>query len=235
MACPHCLRGKSQNKDISLDIIQKLFDYTEGINSLTITGGEPSIAIDKIDMLIDEITKRNTPLYNIYCVTNGKANIEEFILRMLKLYTITIKNGGDTECNGVALSRDKFHEPIPYENELMLQGLSFFTKDKFTDFDKTGYLIPAGNAKNIIGEGYKSYDHRSYIDKSKPEILIYEDTISVQDTILVTVNGDILQDCDYAYDEIDRFKIGHVNHMDDLIKYFESIADAQWPNEERSA
>ena len=43
MACEHCLRGDVENVNIKSLYIRRLFSQIDNIDTLTITGGEPSL------------------------------------------------------------------------------------------------------------------------------------------------------------------------------------------------
>lgn len=71
MTCEHCLRGDAQNLDLQPDILNTFLDRISGINCLTLTGGEPTLAVPQMKMVLDGLKKRNIPVENYYVVTNG--------------------------------------------------------------------------------------------------------------------------------------------------------------------
>ena len=59
--CLFCGKGKSQNLDITKEIIDKTLDEMDGvyINNLRISGGEPTLAPDIICCLFDKIIEKH--------------------------------------------------------------------------------------------------------------------------------------------------------------------------------
>lgn len=43
LKCEHCLRGPAQRKDISRETLLAFFQAVDSIDTLTLTGGEPSL------------------------------------------------------------------------------------------------------------------------------------------------------------------------------------------------
>lgn len=216
MNCEHCMRGEQQNKDISNETIEALLQNTESISDITFTGGEVSLNTDAIKYTLELCKKYDIPVYGFYIVTNGKEISDEFLCACLEWYAYVIECSGENEICGLALSKDMFHEDISIENENKLKGFSFFKEDKFTDFD-TISLINLGKARNL--SGFIKREKRYY----NPDIYKYNDNwYSICDTIAITVNGDILSDCDYEYNSTNNIKIGSVYDPDWVIKYYES-------------
>lgn len=128
MACPHCLRGDAQEIDITHEIIDKALENVTSINSITFTGGEPSLNVEAMQYILNKCKNEGIFVSSFYIVTNGKVVSVDFIKTMLDWYAFCIENGGEGELCGLALSRDRFHETIPVKNELLLRGLTFLMK-----------------------------------------------------------------------------------------------------------
>ena len=64
MKCKFCCRGDAQNLDITDEIIDKALDELKNfdIGILRLHGGEPLLAPDMIQYLVDGIIKRNIKL-----------------------------------------------------------------------------------------------------------------------------------------------------------------------------
>lgn len=209
MACAHCMRGESQNKDMAREIIDLTLKDTNSIGSVVFTGGEPTLNIDAIEYTLDICKNKHIHVGGFYIVTNGKIVTERFLIACLRWHAYTIQCGEETEFSGVALSKDKFHEPIPAENVALLQTLACFRpEDKHNDFDRYG-VLPMGRAKNLKDIPVKTHfkfppDRQRYFitDRSETECYI--------ETMTVTVNGDILSDCDYEYDDIEQILVGTI-------------------------
>ncbi len=215
MSCAHCLRGKAQKKDMSFDVIDKALEMAASINCITFTGGEPSLNVPAIMHALDVCKQRSIEVYNFYIVTNGKEVSDEFLLALLRWNAYTAMCGSEEDFNGVALSRDVFHDYVPPENEKLLRSLSFFREDKFTDWEDIP-LINAGNAKTLSG-----FTKRAKQAASSISVEQYEDAYIINDGITtVTVDGDILADCDYAYEDVESIKLGTVFDMQWIEKQY---------------
>lgn len=203
MACAHCLRGDAQTADISHEVIDKALENVTSIGTLTFTGGEPSLNVEAMRYALEKCEEEGIFVSTFYVVTNGKAVSDEFLHVLMDWYVFCVDNGGEAEYCGIALSKDRFHEPISTRNELLLRSLSFFREDKFNRSDSDQWLLAEGRAAQITGVTRTVYDYL-------PEISVYEDEVSIQDTIYVTVSGDILAGCDWSYENQKHHKLGTV-------------------------
>lgn len=213
MACAHCLRGEAENKDMPLGYMSELLRHTSCIGNLVFTGGEPSLAVDKMRFFRELCKRRSINVYGFYVVTNGKEVTEDFLHEMLEWYTYVNECGGEPDTCGVALSKDMFHETIPKRNELLLRGLSFFTDGKFTDFRKGG-LLDLGRARGIV-----SYAKREASRLGEISADVVDDGIAAEDCVTMTVEGDFIPDCDYEYEEVEDIKVGNVRDMEAFMRY----------------
>lgn len=220
MSCAHCLRGDAQNRDISREVIEKIFENTESINCLTFGGGEISLNVEGLNMILEVAKEKDVDIYNFYAVTNGKEISEDFLITIMKWYAYTqsCNNGYQDEITGLSLSKDDFHECIPEYNEYLLKSFSFFRADKETDWNNIP-LLNLGRAKTL-SQGYQKREMRYYA----PEPEFYNDTLSFSEMVSVTVNGDILSDCDYEYENTDEIKIGNVFDSNWYEKYTKAQA-----------
>lgn len=72
MCCDHCLRGDAQNSDLDLAHVKKLFSHIDSIDTLTLTGGEPSLVPEIIQGIADAARENNVNIERFYMATNGK-------------------------------------------------------------------------------------------------------------------------------------------------------------------
>ena len=86
MSCPHCMRGDAQNKDITHEVIDRLFENVSGIGSIVFTGGEPTLNIDAILYVLEVCKKRDIPAESFYLVTNGKEVSDDFLIACIRWY-----------------------------------------------------------------------------------------------------------------------------------------------------
>lgn len=71
LKCEHCLRGDAQDIDMSEEIIDAFLEQTAGIECLFFTGGEPTLAVDKMWYVLEKMIEKNIPLYSMAYITNG--------------------------------------------------------------------------------------------------------------------------------------------------------------------
>lgn len=213
MCCIHCMRGDAENTNLDPNILNSFLKQVKDITTLTITGGEPSLVPEIMIKLLRKFQKYKVAVGNIYIVTNGKKITNKFITACIEWYLYCY----DNEISAVCTSKDMFHEPVWPDNIKKLEALSFFNnRDKNTDFTKT-HVLNIGRAKTLHLPNVTKND-KPYFEEIECET-IDEHIIEVcSGNITVTTNGDILSQCDYAYNETDAIKIGDVN--DDMYEIF---------------
>ena len=94
--CKHCLRGESENKNISLEYIDILLDKVDSIGHFCPTGGEPSLNVPAIKYFVDVCKKRNISIDTFYITTNGVNLSTDFVNVCIELYKLckNKKNSG---------------------------------------------------------------------------------------------------------------------------------------------
>ena len=222
MHCEHCMRGDAENKDVSRETIETLLKNTEWIEHLTFTGGEPTLNIKAIKDTLALCKQYKIPVYDFYIETNGKKVTNEFLLTCFNWYSYCLSWGDYGDFSSVVLSTDNFHEPISEKNKNKLKRLSFFS-DKNTDFTKTR-LLNIGRAVNINSNDYKKCQPNT----CTPNVSWSSNTYYIDGQITLTVAGDILSDCDYAYTDTDHLKIGSVNDPEWLDDYYDENLLNHW-------
>ena len=79
LKCEHCLCGEAQNLTISKKVIDRMFEQIENATNITLTGGEPLLAVDMIEYFFRKLKQSQwKPLY-IDIVTNGTIKNEKII------------------------------------------------------------------------------------------------------------------------------------------------------------
>lgn len=219
MACAHCLRGDAQAEDVTNEIIDKTLENVNSIGSLVFTGGEPSLNVDAMRYALRKCKANKIFVSSFFVVTNGKTVSDEFLRVLVDWYVFCVQNGGDTDLCGVALSKDDFHEKIPLKNECLLKAFSFFRDDKFHPHD-VGWLVAEGRAAQIEGVT------RTVCD-CLPDVFIYGQQIDVEGTVYVTTRGDIINGCDWSYENQGKHRLGTVYDQTGWLKRLEELSTAQ--------
>lgn len=202
MCCDHCLRGDAQNLDISDEILETV---ARNIQPLTVvfSGGEPSLNVAAIERYFALTEKYGTMPYSFYVITNGKANQEDLAIALLRAYGKMT----EPELCGLALSIDSFHETVTAGMEVF-KGLTFFSdKDKAHPLNERnpGWIINSGRA-NINGLGTRN---PSRIAESVHDLITEDFSCDgrwnvIIDQLYVSANGNIVDDCDQSYEDIDN-------------------------------
>lgn len=205
MECAHCMRGNAQNKDMSLDVIEKVIQETSYIEHLTITGGEPSLAPDTLKWLIYYIKNSNCEVGSFFCATNAQKFSKEFIDQLDSLYQYCTKKD---KCI-LTISTDQFH--------------SMSDPKALEEYRKLPYYNSV-NEKRHIPESRILNEGRAAINGigrfSTPEIeYIYDISFTgfnliVNDRIYVNAHGDILLDADLSYIDQEDWNMGNVMETD---------------------
>jgi len=191
MSCHHCLRGDAENMDMNLDYVRSLFSKIDTVNTLTITGGEPSLVPQIINKIIDISNEENVYVGRFYLVTNAKKITMEFITVLLRLYTEWV-NYYEDEIPLVQWSNDYYHDDVDKEGIRLLKGLSFATPKYYKD-DTEYRCIDEGNASINIGDCREN---------TMEEIEVECGSIT-QGCIYLNCKGQIINDCNWSYESQD--------------------------------
>ena len=54
LECRHCLRGDRCNNKMSDDVIEATLSQIKGAGNISINGGEPTLALDRIEKIIEK-------------------------------------------------------------------------------------------------------------------------------------------------------------------------------------
>ena len=208
MHCAHCLRGDAQNQDMDPAMVSTFLSQVDTIDSILFTGGEPTLNLPVIRQTLNVCKTLRIPVLNFYIVTNGKEVSREFLELMIDWYVYCIDCGGEVDFCGVALSQDRYHDPIAPENVAKLRALSFYRPDdKNTRNWKSVSLIDLGRARSLTDEQAKgqklSKRDPAWADELRLEFQTDDDIVITDNTITVTATGQVLLDCDYEYDNTD--------------------------------
>lgn len=137
MECAFCLRGDAHEKKLDLSLIPKMFEGIRAVESLTLTGGEPSTYPEAVTAIKDYILDHRDELdvNGMFIATNAKVYCQGLVdavkevmyLHIEKIYgDKTIDFGSRNmpkaeleECRyrfNVVVSLDRYHEPIEVMN-----------------------------------------------------------------------------------------------------------------------
>ena len=203
LQCRHCLRGCAQNLFMSREVLVNALVGHDGISSLTLTGGEPSLAVPVIESIVELIQWRDVHFDWFYIVTNGKTRNgwRKFLADLDRLQELASE---PSECC-LTLSQDQFHRELhdvkacrrKFEDEWGEYRPYFKPNDRTTDIVEP---LNEGRAKTE-GVGWK-----------EPELqepwTLRDDY--VEGTIYVSANGNVVSNCNMSYARIDEQARGNV-------------------------
>lgn len=204
MCCAHCIRGDAEQKDIEYRYIDALITDIEYISSLLITGGEPSLNPRAIQYIADVVRARDIFIGGAVLITNGKFVSDEFITACASLFSLATED----ERNYLAISSDVFHEDVSREKRQKLSVFkAYHPNGHHNDWNRIP-LADLGRARELTTyqktEASKS-DELWYEYDPKKEVIRFTDTI-----VTMTVNDDILSECDYDFKDTLNWRIGHI-------------------------
>jgi uncharacterized Fe-S cluster-containing radical SAM superfamily protein len=212
LECAHCLRGDAQDVDINHLHLMKMFSKTKRIDTLTITGGEPSIAVKEIENLIFALRFFSVSVGNFYIATNGVDVTDEFILAIVKLYNYC----DDNEVSKVAVSNDQFHYNMEARKLEMFKFFGYHHNNEKDEPYRFQTLVNQGRA-----EGF-SNTHDVFPEKYDYEKI--NDNLYICNGIVhLNALGYLVAGCDFSYDNQEAFVIAHVDDLS--IESFENYSN----------
>ncbi len=186
MTCPHCLRGDAEAVDLDIKHVDSIFSKLRYINSITFTGGEPSLVPRIISKVIDTAKRRKVEIGDFYIATNAKQAPDAFLAAIVKVFSYC---SADDEISAVEWSNDEWHENNP-EAIRRLQAFSF-AHAKYTEAYKPEY-------RHLIAEG-RGFYMGGERENSK-EAFVIEDGRIVEGTLYLNCEGNIIAGCDWSYE-----------------------------------
>jgi len=215
--CSHCLRGNTQNKTMSKEVIHEVFNKVDTITNIFFSGGEPLLAIDVIEEIIKEIKRRDIEINGFGMVTNGTVFNDKIHDVLFELYELSI----DKNSCIVEISNDVFHNDSIYNfpncedmlrNKRKLETLVFVNKRQYIDYSNY-HLLKEGRCK----EGHVITKPQITLDKFK------DGTIEVFNDFYVNIYGDLISSCSIAYDRQKEFKFASI--FDDKEKIMSELTE----------
>ena len=210
--CAHCIREKKCKKVISDEIIDKTFEQIIYASTVAIAGGEPTLAVDRIEKIIDAIIKRHIKLDEFTVTINGTIYSEE----LLRLLDEIEKYIGDGMYVMFAISLDKYHVEEMNKLGLMESFIENFNKYKeskhFAGTRELDFkLFREGNATNLS-------DDITIPLRPMKKFVTYSKIGTCCIGPLVTINTDgIVTECDASYDN-QRTIYNYGNVLEDSIE-----------------
>lgn len=106
LECSHCLRGERCNNKMSDEVIEATLGQIIGAGNIAINGGEPTLALDRIEKIINYIIDNNLHVEELTTTINGTIYSDE-LLRLLEEIDKYINC--DEVGAAFAISFDRYH------------------------------------------------------------------------------------------------------------------------------
>lgn len=215
--CKHCLRGKSQDVDISKEVIDAFFDNNDiyEITNLFFSGGEPTLNGEMLEYIVDKIIEKNIIVLHFVLSINGLSYSEDLVNGLKKLNDYCRKispyKRKYSRYGTLFISQSQYHKPACESVMKKLDDLPFFIRPVGIDYIESDNLLPYGNA------------YENHLTKNKPDIKYvtnYEETVKekeyegekylVIDCCYISSNGNVLKDGCISYEMMDEYMIGNV-------------------------
>lgn len=109
LKCEHCLRGCRSNKVMSDDVIEATLSNFDYIETLSICGGEVTLALDVVEKIINYIIKHQILVGEITYTINGTIYSQRFLDLIDYSNGYLISDGNTKDRTSFAISWDGFH------------------------------------------------------------------------------------------------------------------------------
>lgn len=201
-SCSHCLRGEPEPIDMPYTLLPNIF-YNISVGTLTLTGGEITMASKFLNMFKQYLIYHKVDIYNFYIKTNGKIKSRSLVSLCDYLSDMVCDSSSCT----LALSMDEFHDDIGHEN------LKFWcdvreTREYSVYFDKHRYNIDSLIKEGRWGSAVRGRDTRERLRST--EFTLSDNRKSLDATIYVNALGKVTIDCDLSYETQKKLIIGDI-------------------------
>ncbi len=238
MRCEHCMRGESQNIDISKEYIDYILNNKDiiRIGHICFSGGEPTLNPDIITYAINKIITENIDVRGISMVTNGKIFNKDIVdaFNKFNLYrNERVKKelqecpqkyrdqmiASDTDNHArITFSVDKYHYPI-----------SDSVKENYKKYAK-GLIISEHDLEDerILKTGLSNFG-KEFRYKLNPVVYsLANNDYWIISPIYITATGFITSEGDGAYSDMDKINMGNISNInieEILYRYGEPVSD----------
>lgn len=200
MKCHHCLRGNAQNLTMSQEVIDAVFSKIDRVSSLTLTGGEPSLAVPVMNKIVEAIKNYRTEVDSFFVVTNGKIASRSMMHALVDLYTLI--DNSEPEMTGLVVSGDPYHEKV--EVPKIYEAITFFRSSRHGPT----------NEECVIREGRAELNGIGGRDPEKAKgwtVRRYNDSVDISEgEFYVAANGNVISCCDMSFARIDAERHGNI-------------------------
>ncbi len=160
LECAHCLRGEACNQKMSDEVIEATLNNFDYIRTLSICGGEVTLALDVVEKIINYVIEHQILVDEITYTINGTIYSKKFLelLDYSNEYLLKIAdNDKEKVRTSYAISWDGYHHDEIYRLGLKEQYVENFTKYMESSYyfgkrELIGKLFREGRAVNLPDE-----------------------------------------------------------------------------------
>lgn len=236
LKCEHCMRGEPQNIDMPDEILEKVFVQTDWVYHLSLTGGEPFLAPQVIEKMVDIIIEKKIKVGRCTTVDNGTI-LNDMGIRCVK----ALNRLGDYIYNSVwndEVRNDPDEGPpisisisnsIYHRNDVQ-KAINFYKlyAGQHTAVDdqgnwETGLKDRKGvplKHRDINSRGYlkkegrakeNNLEHAKYIAGTyQVELNMDEGTVYIDTGIQVCANGNVVIEDALSFESMDKTNMGNI-------------------------
>lgn len=227
--CIHCCKGKSQNVDMTIEMVKNFFRDIYRVDAIEITGGEPLLNLEVFYAIIDMIIENNIKINEFNFTTNGSVLNEQVIFALKKLhdYSNEIKMQ-------IRISTDMFHDSqksqraVTFYKDLVdknnLQDIIHFNKynmsDLFGVYSKTVFFY-CGNTISNKDEIISKLNGREYFFDYEYTECCYVNTDGNElDSLVLLPSGDVSLIVETSYLKEKIYSMGNIldNSLEEIIE-----------------
>ena len=218
LKCAHCLRGEWQNLTMTKEVIDKMLEVSSGIHNIFFTGGEPFLAPDLIEHIVDRVIALDFDAKYISVITNGT------ILNSLGIRSVqamnrfaewSYKKNGIEQAASITISNDIYHGTTPQE---AVDFYSAYVDEKYTKVkiqERNDTIGNAGRAK----KNHVATNDMPVVYAYPRRIRITEDNV-VPCMLHLSPKGDLTVAEFKTWEEKDANPIGNIME-ESLVRMFE--------------
>lgn len=208
MACKHCLRGPSEEKNADIKLFPNIFCEITEIDELTFTGGEPGLNIQYVTMILEYCKSNHIKVNSVYLATNGTVNQDELINTINEwlaycMFVTKIKDLHEYLQQyhfRLACSIDDFHMKLDADSYNKFKNLPYYDDSKEVSYlENNYYLIESGNV--LINELDSSGEY--LCGMSGEELFGFKTYNNVINLAYVSCNKHVYSGCNYDYETLD--------------------------------
>lgn len=212
LMCPHCMRYEPgepmdsyRGSVIKKEYIDKLFEQTERIEMLLLTGGEPLLHPEMITYIVDKIIENHVYVEQIQMITNGTIMSESAAAALNKAYEYINSNffkepWEKAVCLGISEgfhdNKDTIYQVFEFY-EKRLHGLVEYVNSETLSEGKTIIGISySGRAKTLTG-------YSTTVEECKHKIAVDENE-RILCMIDLTTEGNFIVSTPHSFQDADN-------------------------------